>query len=167
MNWYQRPCARCGDPRDAMDFRNEATGATEWLCAACYTGTNDFLGQQSQGPRHMGDARCFDFRDIKCIVYLRTTFDHCDELHSDCRFELHQQWSTIERLMMANGISEFHSLIDFDDSASFELQYILTLCRRHPRVPLVVASPDLLPWGDDMNGIRLLLPAPRWKARCR
>ncbi len=157
-----RPCSMCRDPRDAMPTLCD-DGAERWLCAACSTGVPQFLGQELQGTEHAGDALHVPFEQVQCAIYMRTTFEEMHEFHSMCRFELHAQWGRIEPVLIAHNYLQFHALIDFSDSNPFDCYYLLLMCRKHG-VPLVVADPAILPYGADLTGIRLIVPAPRSRA---
>jgi hypothetical protein len=147
-----------------MPFPNEETGAEEWLCAACCTETNGFLGQQQgpDDPQYVGDARPIQsherFALVECCIYLRSDAPEEDKWLHGVRSGLLQQWVKISRILTERKWSRFHALIDYDDGNPFDLEWLVIMCRKNPHIPLVVASFDILPFRTDLSGVRLIVP---------
>lgn len=163
---FGTPCARCCDPYETMPFRNRKTREVEFLCTACCTGTNGFLGQE-QGPedaQYVGEPRNAEWGLVECVIYLRSDAPEEDRWLHATRFDLLQQWGKIQRLVAEHGWSRFHALIDYDDCNPFDLEFLFIMCRKNPHIPLVVASTAILPFGADLSGVRVVAPVPRSRA---
>lgn len=163
------PCSRCCDPYETLPFDNEQTGEREWLCTACCSGTNGFLGQE-QGEadaQYAGDPRHVEkdeFALVECIIYLLSDAPEEDRWLHSTRWGLLQQWGPIQRLVAEHNWSRFHALIDYDDGNPFDLEFLLIMCRRNPHIPLVVANLSILPYGADLSGVRVVAPRSRAEA---